>query len=205
MFNWQTLLSGVSSIAPMLEQDRANRRSRAELRRGNAEVWAAQNTADKRIGDAVSLVNDPNQAAATLQKSTADYTAAIQRARAAGQPSEVSFGGRAGADANATTQAVSAYGNKLAGQYGAMTAPILQRSVEGQKISRVGVDVGREVNRAGSANYLARMRAGNRQNLSPWVALLSKLGQHIGRNYQAPAQQSTDLEPIDALFGDDPG
>lgn len=199
-FDWRALLSGVSSLAPVLAQSRATRRAQDELERGNAATRAAQATADKRIGDEIASVG-ASTGEPERRQSAADYTAAVRKVRNEGNSSIAPTlgGNRYQQQTQAENAAGTAYGNKAADLYARMTAPGLQRQREAEGSARARVDVGREVTRARSAQSTALMRAKNRAQVSPWVAILSALGGQIANSYETQDERSIGVDPYAEL------
>ena len=192
-FDWRVLLSALSTAAPMLAQARGANRAQDELARGRQEQMAAQVAADKRIGDEVMSLST-SSGEAERKASTADYTAAVRKARGDGNASlPSSLGGeRYQADTAASTAGNVAYGNRTADQFARIDAPARQRQVEQQGVARAGLDVGREQRRATSADYLAQIRAKNRAQVNPWVKILSQLGSQIANNYEPSSLSAAD-------------
>lgn len=200
-FDWRILLSALSSLAPTLAQNRASLNAQDELGRGRGDVARAQSAADRRIGDEVMSLRE-SRPAEERARAAVDYTRAVRQARTEGNASTPQNlgGARYRADAQAATGRTAATGNRLADTFARIDAPVRQREGERQSIGRTGTAVKRELGRAGSADFLARMRASNAARVSPWVQTLAQLGSQIANKYQTTAEQTPPgdgLEEID--------
>jgi hypothetical protein len=189
-FDWRTLLSALSSLAPTLAAARSSRRAQNELDAGDMQMRQAQAQADQRIGDEVMALSQstPDQ---ERRAAAVDYTRAVRQARNEGNASVPAGLGSATqrADVAARAGEGARYGNKMADTFARIDAPLRQRERETRGVANARGDVAREGSRASSADFIARLRAQNRARVSPWASMLGQLGQQIARNYQRPSDR----------------
>lgn len=181
-FDWRTLVSGLSSMIPVYQQQQAARRQQADLEAGQQAALQKQYQADNAIGNTVSSVASSTPTA-PQEHSLANYTMALQRLRNAPSTSIANVGGaryKAGVD-NANT-AVANYGGRQALDLSQLAGAERQR--EGEGVARA--DLSSNLTTLGNAGntdlYLSKLKAA-REQPNPWLNLLGTLGQRIGRNY----------------------
>ena len=187
-FDWRSLVSGLSSLVPVYQQNKASRNAQADLEAGRQAAFAKQQQADKQIGDTVSSVAQ-NGPTVPMQQSLAGYTQALQRMRTAPGASLANVGGaryKAGVGTAAT--AVKNYGARQAFDLSEIAGADVQRENEAIGRASLGSNLKGLENAGDTDLYLAKLRAA-REQPNPWLNLLAQLGERIGRNYILPGER----------------
>lgn len=197
-FDWRVLLSALSSAAPQLAEAKASRRQQEALAQGELEAAAAQQRADKLLGDEVTKLSTSTPQPERME-SKAGYVQALKRARAAPASGPNLGGERYQASLKNAAAATESYGRRTGDFYSQIDAPALQRQHEGQSFalaSSRAADAGRQ---AETAQYLARLRA-QRIRPNPWVKFLAGIGGQIANNYEPRGRRVDPASVYDADY-----
>lgn len=193
MFDWQTLLGGLSGAASDVAARNNLNAQQRDLQRGYGAVAGDQGKANAMIGDLVAKLRGSTPV--TYAKPLAQqYGAAAQAAPvAASQPANIGSS-RYKAGKAAAAKSVRGYGGRSATALAVLDAATRQRTAEGEAAAQTGSELQTVGRTAGLDSFLAQLAA-QRQRVNPWTSLLAGIGTRIANNYRAAPDES--LQEID--------